>query len=222
MKTLAYAPPPSVASVANVATAAPGPSAVSGDAFRRLLDREQMAALNRFRAVPGNTRMASPTAGSADSDKRATYPADATQDAVASDAYAKGDIMSAQPNRTWYSPSAPPAAALPLRSTNALTVGAVPPAAPQYEAASAARTTASAIGIAETALRPNVLDTGFPWPLRKLHCRLEEDGVHVWLRDLTQQPGDAGLNASIVTLRRVLENAGYRLAGFTLNGVRLR
>ncbi|MBK4735701.1 hypothetical protein [Noviherbaspirillum pedocola] len=215
MKTLAYAPQPVVATVA------PGPTTVAGDAFRRLLDREQMAALNRFRAVPVDTRMASAKASNAESDKRANYPADAAPEAGKSVAYATSDITSMQRNRSRYSPSMPPAAALSLRSTTTLPNGAATPATPQLDAARTAPATNAAIEIAETVLRPNVVDTGFPWPLRKLHCQLEEDGVHVWLRDLTQQPDDTALEASIVTLRRTLESAGYRLAGFTLNGVRL-
>jgi hypothetical protein len=59
------------------------------------------------------------------------------------------------------------------------------------------------------------------WPWRKLHFQLDADGAQIWLRDSTLKPEDASLKDAIAQLRNALSERGYRLAAFTLNGIRL-
>ena len=56
------------------------------------------------------------------------------------------------------------------------------------------------------------------WPWRKLHCTVDADGVHVWLRDATIGAEDNALLDWIGQLRQALAQSGARLASFTLNG----
>jgi hypothetical protein len=51
-----------------------------------------------------------------------------------------------------------------------------------------------------------------------LHCTVDADGVHVWLRDATIGAEDNALLDWIGQLRQALAQSGARLASFTLNG----
>jgi len=57
------------------------------------------------------------------------------------------------------------------------------------------------------------------WPWRKMHCMVKADGVHVWLRDTAIGAGDTLLLEWIKQLHQMLAQSGMRLASFTLNGV---
>ena len=57
------------------------------------------------------------------------------------------------------------------------------------------------------------------WPWRKMHCMVKPDGVHVWLRDTAIGAGDTLLLEWIGQLHQMLAQSGMRLASFTLNGV---
>jgi hypothetical protein len=57
------------------------------------------------------------------------------------------------------------------------------------------------------------------WPWRKLHCMVDADGIHVWLRDATIDADDNALLEWIGQLHQALAQAGARLASFTLNGI---
>jgi hypothetical protein len=72
--------------------------------------------------------------------------------------------------------------------------------------------------LAPAALHQAALLSSGDWPWRKLHCMVEADGVHVWLRDATIDADDNTLLEWIGQLRQALTQAGARLASFTLNG----
>lgn len=57
------------------------------------------------------------------------------------------------------------------------------------------------------------------WPWRRMHCMVDVDGVHVWLRDTAIGAGDTLLLEWIGQLHQMLAQSGMRLASFTLNGV---
>jgi hypothetical protein len=215
MKSIAFTPPAAI-----TAAARPGPSTVPTDAFRRLLDREQMAALARFRAVPGGARVPSPGAGDADVGKRgAGRNALAPQAPASRVALALPEHACAVPDWSGAAPTADIAAAISTRPAQPLDATTI--AAPRIEAPGPVTPHGAAPEPVLAALRATCVDASQPWPLRKLHCRIEDDGVHVWLRDGAQRSGDAQLEAGIAALRQALQEAGYRLAGFTLNGIRL-
>jgi hypothetical protein len=210
-------------------TAASRPDAVAGsnarqaasiDAWRKVFDREQMAALALFRPVTGSADSRDAEGSAPDhalerhacrQDKASSAPAgrqtDGAIEASASDA-----------GRTAPAGMRSVAAVRAPFSTGTTTRA---PAVIEPAGANAAEDVATPRCASPAALQPALADAGDAWPLRKLHARLGEDGIEVWLRDARLAPNDSALDADIAALRQTLREAGYRLARFTLNGIRL-
>lgn len=188
-----------------------GPDGVSS--WRKVFDREQMAALDKFRSVeapalasgsrarPGPGAVGSVTAQPALSRVSAPGgPGGAAAPAVSVSSEAQPVAMPAAsraslqyfpaPGSTGF-PSRANVAGMPVRSGDGM--GAAPLSAP----------------IAALLEK---------WPSRKLHCMASADGLHLWLRDSSVVPHDPALQRWLSDLQGALALTGIPLASFTLNG----
>jgi hypothetical protein len=181
-------------------------------AWREVLEREQSAALAKFRAISGDIESRLPA-------RDAQQPAQqtmrrATLPVALSDARIAEQPVTACPPRSageaahsWTAPSHQEMDGYPL--TNDVT---------RARAATCAAQDGEVDALALSQLMSKIRDV---WPWRKLHFQLDADGVQIWLRDSTLKPEDASLKDAIAQLRNALSERGYRLAAFTLNGIRL-
>ena len=191
----------------------------SVSAWRRVFEREQLAVLARFRSVamgggreagaygmpPGQPGRVSPTAKEAPLTASLTHPSQpGRENALASQARPAPSghfLLAVKPSMlegpvgtgAWSSQAAACAPA-----SEALPAFPAPPAS---------------MPVHQTAR----LSSG-DWPWRKLHCTVDADGVHVWLRDASLGAEDNALLEWIGQLRQALAQSGARLASFTLNG----
>lgn len=217
MKTLAYPPP---APAARPFQPAAGQELSSGslDAWRRVFEQEQSEALARFRSVPVGAQARAAEGGNA---RGAVRPVARRACACGMDAArlapTRPEAGAAQYARgAGPAMSGTPSAALGAQVEAAVGIPA-PPASPASEFAPS-DSVAAAI---DASLRAAWTDAGEAWPLRKMHLQIDENGVHVWLRDARLAANGAAQGANMEMLRQTLAQAGYRLAGYTLNGIRL-
>lgn len=192
------------------------------DAWRRVFDREQLAALARFRPVAGGADSRDPEgSGSGHAvDGHAYRRDDASSGRTGRQADGTKAVSASDAERI--APARMPcfaAARAPFSGATTMQLPAV--IGPADANASATADVAPPRSASPAALQAALADAANAWPLRRLHARLAEDGVEVWLRDARLAPDDAALEAEIAALRQTLREAGYRLAGFTLNGIRL-
>lgn len=202
---------------------APSPAAGTGagvgksvSAWRRVFEREQLAALAQFRSVAiGGGREAGAygmqsgqAGGTAPNEKGAVLASSSTHER--------------QPGAE----SALAPQAKPALNGNFLGFVKPPMLASEFGTGVRGSQTAALIPSPETvreplapaALHQAALISPGDWPWRKLHCTVDADGVHVWLRDATIGAEDHALLEWIGQLRRALAQSGARLASFTLNG----
>lgn len=185
-------------------------------AWRLVFEREQLAALARFHSVTA-VGEGGQNAGSAASGQSGRAVANGTgafpATALHADVQAVKHIgaASARPGR---------GANLGTRVTSPMSpdetcarsfAGQTPVRAP------AAR--ALPVPHASAAVANAVLAPAAEWPWRKLHCIVDAEGVHVWLRDASLKPEDEMLLAWIAGLRQALAQSGAKLASITLNGI---
>jgi hypothetical protein len=191
----------------------------SVSAWRRVFEREQLAALAQFRSVAmGGGREAGAYGMSSGQPKCAAPTARDTPLAVSS-------AHTSQPGgESALATQARPAlhdhfvhAANPSRLEVPIGTGAwgsqAAVRAPSQEALQALQAPLASMSVHQTALLSSA-----DWPWRKLHCTVDADGVHVWLRDATIGAEDNALLDWIGQLRQALAQSGARLASFTLNG----
>jgi hypothetical protein len=185
------------------------PDAVSS--WRQVFDREQMAALDKFRSVEApafattsRERLAPGAAGGAS----APPPPPAARSAAASGPAAatapggnppheeRGTFIPAGSLTSSRGLPGPALASFPPRATR----GGLPAALVDVVIASAA---------------PLLQEK---WPSHNLHWTAGIDGLHLWLRDSGAMPHDPVLQRWLNDLQGALAAAGIPLAGFTLNG----
>lgn len=188
----------------------------SVSAWRRVFEREQLAALAQFRSVAMGSGREASAYGMASGQPRCAAPtARDTSLAVLS-------AHTSQPGgESALATQARPAlhghflhAVEPSTLEGAIGISAwVSQAGIRAPSQEALQAPLASMSVHQTAL----LSPG-DWPWRKLHCTVDADGVHVWLRDATIGAEDNALLDWIGQLRQALAQSGARLASFTLNG----
>jgi hypothetical protein len=187
----------------------------SVSAWRRVFEREQMAALAEFRSVPtGSAR------------GMGAYSAPCGQPDCAVPVATDGPLTlsghASPPGRE----SANAILAKPAPYSHFLNTvkpsmpagerwagvwgGQMPAGLPSAEAVQ--------VPLASAALHQAALTSSGEWPWRRLHCMVDANGVHVWLRDTTIGAEDDVLLEWLGQLLQALAQSGARLASFTLNG----
>ena len=188
----------------------------SVSAWQRVFEREQMAALAQFRSVAMGGEREADAYGMSSGQPGRLAPAARNYAVAASSAHAS------QPGRE----SAPATRAMPAPYRHFL--HAVKPSSLDghigtgtwvgTKAVCAPSAQAQPPSLASTSIHQTALLSAGDWPWRKLHCTVDADGVHVWLRDATVGAEDHALLEWIGQLRHALAQSGARLASFTLNG----
>jgi len=191
----------------------------SVSAWRRVFEREQLAALAQFRSVAMNGGRHAGAHGMPSAQSRYAAP------------IAKGTLFAASSAHTSQPGGLAALAIQPRPVLHGHFLHALKPStlevpigtgawgsqagvrAPSQEALQALQAPLASMSVHQTAL----LSSG-DWPWRKLHCTVDAEGVHVWLRDATIGAEDNALLEWIGQLRQALAQSGARLASFTLNG----
>lgn len=194
------------------------PLAASLSAWRKVFEREQMAALARFRSVPAGTPHEHGAAGVAGDSAACAKPAPAGSNPGQPRPAGAASAGSPASGATRW--AAPGTAASDAGGRLEREMATVAPAV----SLAAARSPATASGSAKPLAGPEAASVAaatalVEWPCRKLHCMADADGVHVWLRDAGLAPDDAAVVDMRTRLRQVLAQSGARLASFTLNGI---
>lgn len=189
----------------------------SVSAWRRVFEREQLAALDRFRSVAADDMRSAGADGATGGQRKCAVPVSSCA-AVAPVRHASAlaiaiaGAMPAEPGPEQHT------GARATPATPALGPGAALCAGQALARALAAMELAYAPPAAATMLAPALALSG-EWPWRKLHCMADADGIHVWLRDASLGGDDGALLEWIARLRAALAQSGARLASFTLNGI---
>ena len=181
--------------------------------WRKVFDREQMAALDKFRSVeaPALARMASARPGPGGVGGGNVQPA--LTEAATTSGPGKAAASAAR-----FSPGA-----------QLTMMPAASGASPQYFPAQGSTGFSSRAVLAGMPVRPGEgagpMSLAAPlaallekWPSRKLHCMARADGLHLWLRDSSVVPHDPALQRWLTDLQGALAMTGMPLARFTLNG----
>jgi hypothetical protein len=180
-------------------------------AWRQVFEREQMAALGKFRSVaaPVSLPRSSPASAAAH---------------VQGDANGNAPRLPAGTSRL--APVAIPATGTPPQVMPAAAPSLSRSAPPLPSPAAAASTLQPALdslpgdqsGHAERSSALPLSTLMEKWPSRKLHSMASAEGLHLWLRDASATPQDPALQCWLGDLQHTLGATGTRLASFTLNG----
>ncbi len=186
-------------------------------AWRQAFDREQMAALDKFRSVkaPGFAAVSSrggaaPVAASDVNSSLATAGTAAASRPASGPA--ANSVRGQQAQAAWL-----PAARLSSRQLP-------PPPSQALSGRSSAGPAPLAVQTESKSGVANDIRTALPagmlarWPWRKLHCMADADGLHLWLRDADATQHDPALQRWLRELGGALAAAGTPLRSFTLNG----
>lgn len=183
-------------------------------AWRQVFEREQMAALDKFRSVPAPACLPAqsppraaprfPAKGSAATPPSAGAASRVAPAAARVSGTPSGLLPATAPSVSRSGPDiapATPAAGTPQPALDGLRGNPARHAEPDSMPALPAL----------TALTEN-------WPSRKLHGMASAEGLHLWLRDAGATPQDPALQRWLRELQRFMGATGMRLASFTLNG----
>lgn len=187
----------------------------SVSAWRRVFEREQLAALAKFRSVttgnPGDSSAYSMPHGQPE--RTGAVSADALSTPSGRTSWPGGESADVTRVRPAHYASFP---------------GAAKPSMPAGERwagvwlgqATTSKPSENAVQsfLAPAALHHAATASSGEWPWRRMHCMVDADGVHVWLRDTTIDAQDTLLFGWIGQLHQMLAQSGMRLASFTLNG----
>lgn len=188
----------------------------SVSAWRRVFEREQLAALAKFRSVvtgnPGGPSAYSMPYGQPD--RTAAVSADALSTLSGRTSWPGGESADVTPGRPAHYAGFPSAAKPSM------------PAGERWTGVWLSQATASKPSekAVQSFLPPAALHqaaaptSSGEWPWRRMHCMVDADGVHVWLRDTTIDAQDTLLLEWLGQLHQTLVQSGMRLASFTLNG----
>lgn len=188
----------------------------SVSAWRRILEREQLAALAKFHSVAEGGEQGMGGAGTPYAQPRLAVPVMADAPLTSSRNAVRSGPESVQ--ASW-------ARSALYQNPNNFGNQSTP-SGELYTGVRTSQTstrTLSAEGmparLASSVLTNAAMRLSAEWPLRKLHWIADADGIHVWLRDTSMGAQDDVLREWIVQLRQTLTQSGARLASVTLNGV---
>ena len=180
-------------------------------AWRQVFEREQIAALGKFRSVASPVSLPRSSPGTATPQAHADAKADAPPSPVGASRVALG---------------AAPATGTPLqgRPVDAPSLSGSAPPLPSSAAVASTqqpalnRLPSDPTGRAERSSALPLSALMEKWSSRKLHSMASAEGLHLWLRDASATPQDPALQRWLSDLQHTLGASGMPLASFTLNG----
>ena len=198
---------PSPAAPASLGTRAPD----SVGAWRQVFEREQMAALDKFRSVAAPVSLPKPSARRAAPHAHANGSANAPPEPVGA-----SRVAPVAAPATGRPPQARPASAPPLSRSTPPLPSPVPAAGTQQPAPDSLPGDQTRHAERSSALPLSTLME--KWSSRKLHSMASAEGLRLWLRDASVTPQDPALQRWLSDLQHTLGASGMPLASFTLNG----